>query len=47
MRSRYDLHVAMFSSSTSSDKSSMCDENSGSPFFSKYSCSSVNVGGED
>ena len=38
MRSRYDLQVAMFSSSTSSDRSSMWDENRGSPFFAKYSC---------
>mmetsp|Transcript_108554 Transcript_108554/g.280673 ORF Transcript_108554/g.280673 Transcript_108554/m.280673 type:complete len:253 (-) Transcript_108554:330-1088(-) len=37
MRSRYFLQMAMFSSSGSSDKSSMCDENKGSPFFSKYS----------
>lgn len=41
MRSRYDLQVLMFSSSTSSDKSSMCDEKRGSPFFAKYSCRSI------
>lgn len=38
MRLMYDTQVLMFSSSTSSDKSSMCDEKRGSPFFSKYSC---------
>merc|ERR1719261_1351529 len=36
MRSRYFLQMAMFSSSGSSDKSSMCEENNGSPFSSKY-----------
>ena len=35
MRSRYSLHVATFSSSGSSERSSMCDEKSGSPFFLK------------
>mmetsp|Transcript_19033 Transcript_19033/g.48832 ORF Transcript_19033/g.48832 Transcript_19033/m.48832 type:complete len:202 (+) Transcript_19033:352-957(+) len=37
MRSRYFLQMAMFSSRGSSERSSMCEEKSGSPFFSKYS----------
>mmetsp|Transcript_9667 Transcript_9667/g.25724 ORF Transcript_9667/g.25724 Transcript_9667/m.25724 type:complete len:264 (-) Transcript_9667:58-849(-) len=37
MRSRYFLQIAMFSSNGSSERSSMCEENNGSPFFSKYS----------
>jgi hypothetical protein len=35
MRSKYLTQVSMFSSLDSSDRSSMCDENSGSPFSLK------------
>jgi hypothetical protein len=43
MRLKYSTQMAMFSSSGSSDRSSMCEPKRGSPYFLKKSVSAASI----